>query len=68
MTVLPLKTSLELDIEELRQDYMFLCVEFQAINREIDQFNTEISKLKKKDGFTRKTKIVPFPKTNISPG
>jgi len=54
-----MKTRLELDIEEVRQAYMFLCVEFQAINREIDEFNTEISKTKKKDGLTHNTKIIP---------
>jgi hypothetical protein len=63
MTVLPLKTRLELVLEELRQDYLFLCVELQAIKREIDQFNIEISK---KDGLTYNTKIIPFPKTSVS--
>jgi len=65
MTALPMKTRLELDIEEVRQAYMFLCVEFQAINREIDEFNTEISKTKKKDGLTHNTKIIPKNYTSV---
>ena len=67
MTVLPMHVRLELVLEEQQQPYMFLCVELQAIKSEIDQFKTEITKMKKNVGLTHNPKIIPFPKADISP-
>jgi hypothetical protein len=72
MTVLPMKTRLELVVQEQRRLYMSLCAKFQALKREIEQFNAEITEMKRNVGLTHvglthNAKLIPFPKANIRP-